>query len=224
MRREDIVHLAWEYHRRSKESFEDAFQGNRNRLHDEGRKITCAAKCAHCCYRIISGRVYTGVLIYDRFKHDYLMLRSAYHQGAEHMSFLLNELDSAQREWAQRKIPCVFLRGDMCLVHDIRPPECAAELVTTPEYICDMKAYPSHIIDRVDMKFFTRGAQFLDAEFLHEVIPSHPRDKPVAGTLGLLVEFGGLLQEYPSRFDGMTDELTVDSILENAEQKYGPMR
>ncbi|MDA8212708.1 MAG: YkgJ family cysteine cluster protein [Clostridia bacterium] len=110
--------------------------------------IPCNKGCSYCCYSLMLSTAIEAEYIRQYIKADFTeeqknellsYLRSNY--DPEYSFKRLYELDEkglniAGKEYLKKILPCPFLKGDVCLIYEVRPFACRKHMVLSEAINC----------------------------------------------------------------------------------------
>jgi Fe-S-cluster containining protein len=122
-------------------------------IEQAGKHITCERGCSYCCYQPIEVVRYEVVAVIHFLYQNPLIMRRFIENMYRYRKILLENADrfaDADRgfnadcigdieAYLALDIPCPFLRGGVCIIHDVKPLTCAGFFSLSPVIKCKQK-------------------------------------------------------------------------------------
>lgn len=155
--------------------------------------VTCRAGCMHCCTLLAIVTVADGIYLADE-----LMERPDWKEWLPKLAeaskgYLYKGVNKSN--WFSKKVPCVFLKDNLCSVYSKRPAACRFHVVISPPENCapDAKDPRTAMLDLVQLESQTSWTVSL------QVAPI-----PLAAPIPLMTLFCMSIvarEKYKDRFD-----------------------
>jgi len=127
-------------------------------VENEGKTISCAKGCSHCCYLLVEVSWEEAVILAEWLNEQHPKIKkelienihknantarevfNSYKRTQKYMKPYYGELNLPDKIYDKyfydNKIPCPFLYEDACAAYEARPTPCRLHMVTSPSQLC----------------------------------------------------------------------------------------